>query len=345
MTLTHALFLPLDNYAEPTRSATDRLHEAIDDALLAESLGFDAVYCTEHHLSDYGLVPNPAVFLAHVAARTRRIRLGPAIANLNARSPLAIAEDYALLDQLSGGRLVLGVGTGYVPDELATFGVDEASRGARFAERLPTVRRLLAGRVADHAEPGCLLKRDGLPTGAHQAFGPRLAVASFNPDAAFRIGADGLALWLMPHASCGGREALAAVVAAHREGFLARLQRRPSVLGEFVRPQVAACLPAHLSANLPDALNFCAPYLDAHLTRRYYPQQTSAEALIEAGLALIGGPGQVRRTLAWLSDIGVTEVMSMHAFGGLPAVHVQASMRLFAERAAGLPAAAPFTAA
>ncbi|NMG04940.1 LLM class flavin-dependent oxidoreductase [Azoarcus taiwanensis] len=339
MSLTHSLFLPLDNYVEPARPPRERLREALAEGVLAEALGFHAVYCAEHHLSDYGLVPNPAVFLAHLAAQTTRIRLGPAIANLNARNPLTVAEDYALLDQLSDGRLVFGIGSGYLPDELATFGVDDERRGSRFAERLTTVRKLLAGRLASHAEPDCLLKRDQLPLYTHQPFGPQLAVATFNPDSAHLIGSQGLALWLMPHATCCERRDLIEIIDAHREGFLERLRLQPGVLGEFVRPLVAVCLPAHVSNTLPDALRLCGPYLSAHLARRPYPRRSDAETLTKAGLTLIGGSGQVRRTLEWLASIGVTEVMSMHAFGGMPTAHVQASLRAFAERVAGLQAA------
>lgn len=334
MSLIHSLFLPFDNNGESRRPVVDRLREGLDEGVLAESLGFDAVYCAEHHLSEYGLVPNPAVFLAHLAARTRRIRLGPAIANLNARSPLATAEDYALLDQLSGGRLVMGVGAGYVPDELATFGVDEVSRHGRFAERLATVRRLLGGRIASHAEPGCLIKREAIPVSTCQAFGPPLALASFSAEAAFGIGAEGLALWLMPHASCEHRGMLEEMIAAHREGFVSRLRHHPSAVAEFAVPRVAVCMPAYIASDLPTALRFAGGFLRGHLSRRHYPRRMPVERLVEEGLTLIGGPGQIRRTLAWLAECGVTEVMSMHAFGGMPSVHVQASMRALAQRIA-----------
>lgn len=336
MTLSHSLFLPLDNYCEPRRSPEERLREAIEEGELAEALGFHAVYCSEHHLSDYGLVPNPAIFLAYLAARTQRIRLGPAIANLNARSPLALAEDYALLDQLSGGRLVLGTGAGYVPSELSTFGVEPANRDPGFIERLSVMRDLMGGRNARYAQPNCLLKQDRLSAPTQQTFGPPVAVASLSNDAAFEIGSAGLALWLMPHAGCATRDELEKIVDAHRDGFRQRLQARPSAVAEFVWPSVAVCLPTHVDTRQHVALNQAKPYLAGHLARRFYPRQTPVETLIEEGFVLIGTPAHVRQSLAWYQEIGITEVMTMHAFGGMPGSVVQASMRKYAERVSSL---------
>ncbi|MEM7247648.1 MAG: LLM class flavin-dependent oxidoreductase, partial [Acidobacteriota bacterium] len=103
-------FLLLDR--DPTVPDDDPLTRAVETCVAAERAGLDGVWVAEHHFRDFGGMPNPAVLLAHVAARTERIRLGPAVSVLPFRDPRLVAEDYGLVDRLSGGRLVMGVGAG-----------------------------------------------------------------------------------------------------------------------------------------------------------------------------------------------------------------------------------------
>lgn len=80
---------------------------------LAEEVGWESFWFTEHHFLRYGgTIPNPAVMLSAAATRTSRIRLGPCISILPLRHPLQTAEDYAMVDVISGGRLDFGIGLG-----------------------------------------------------------------------------------------------------------------------------------------------------------------------------------------------------------------------------------------
>lgn len=91
-----------------------------------EALGFEGVWFTEHHFNRYGgAVPNPAILGAAIAQRTRRIRIGVAVSVLPLHNPLFVAEDYAMLDVLSGGRLDFGVGRGSVAAEYQQLKVPE----------------------------------------------------------------------------------------------------------------------------------------------------------------------------------------------------------------------------
>src|SRR5436189_163988 len=128
-----SMFSVVDHYPEGARDLRQLYSEVIDQAILADRIGFDTVWLAEHHFIDYGVVPNPAVMLAHIAARTRRVKLGPAISLLPFRDPRQVAEDYVMLDQLSGGRAVLGVGSGYIKAEFEGFGIDFEQKHARFA--------------------------------------------------------------------------------------------------------------------------------------------------------------------------------------------------------------------
>lgn len=98
--------------------------QILEQVELAEELGWECFMFNEHHFLGYGgLVANPAVLLAAAAARTSRIRLGPCIAILPLRHPLHSAEDYAMVDAISGGRLEFGVGSGNTELDYRVFGV------------------------------------------------------------------------------------------------------------------------------------------------------------------------------------------------------------------------------
>lgn len=91
----------------------------------ADELGYEGVWITEHHFHEYGgMLPNPAVFGATIAHATQRIRIGTAVTVVALHNPLIIAEDFAMLDVLSQGRVDLGVGRGSVPAEFREFGID-----------------------------------------------------------------------------------------------------------------------------------------------------------------------------------------------------------------------------
>jgi alkanesulfonate monooxygenase SsuD/methylene tetrahydromethanopterin reductase-like flavin-dependent oxidoreductase (luciferase family) len=98
---------------------------------MTEALGFDSIWCTEHHFTDYLLSPNIIEFLAYMAGRTTRLKLGTAAVILPwHKDPLRVATDFALLDNLSGGRALAGFGRGLAQIEYDGFGIPmEESRG------------------------------------------------------------------------------------------------------------------------------------------------------------------------------------------------------------------------
>src|SRR5215212_8719446 len=94
---------------------------------LLDALGYRDVWVTEHHFHEYGgTIPHPPTFLAAVARGTHQIHLGVAISVLPLHNPLCVAEEYAMLDVISGGRLEFGVGRGSTPVEFEDFRIDPA---------------------------------------------------------------------------------------------------------------------------------------------------------------------------------------------------------------------------
>src|SRR5436190_16994475 len=139
------------------RAATDR--EVVEQALwevdFAEQHGFESVCVTEHHFSGYGSIGVPSVYAAGIAQRTKRIRIGYAVAVVPLHHPLRLAEEISWVDHLSEGRVAVGVGPGFSPFEFAGFGVPVDERHARFVEGFEVVRRALA-------EPEILFERKRL---------------------------------------------------------------------------------------------------------------------------------------------------------------------------------------
>ena len=108
-----------------------------------DQAGFRTYHMSEHHATPLSLTPSPSVFLAAVAQRTSRLRLGPLVYVLPAHHPLRLAEEICMLDQLSNGRLDVGVGRGASPHELEHFGIDPEQAPAIYVEAYNVIKQAL----------------------------------------------------------------------------------------------------------------------------------------------------------------------------------------------------------
>jgi alkanesulfonate monooxygenase SsuD/methylene tetrahydromethanopterin reductase-like flavin-dependent oxidoreductase (luciferase family) len=129
-------------FGAPPRDLYDA---ALEMCVWADRLGFHYIGIGEHHATDDGYLPSPIVFAAAAAARTQQIRLRPSVLLAPLYEPVKLAEDLAVLQILSAGRLVVGIGAGYRPDEFTMFGKRREDRRESYCETIEVLRQAWRG--------------------------------------------------------------------------------------------------------------------------------------------------------------------------------------------------------
>lgn len=127
------------------RTFRQEYHDIVELTRLAETLGFDSAWVSEHHGSSDGYLPSLLPVLAALATATDRMLLGTGVLLVPFHHPLRLAEDAAVVDQLSGGRLILGLGLGWREEEFRMFGIPYHERVRRTTETVEILRRAWTG--------------------------------------------------------------------------------------------------------------------------------------------------------------------------------------------------------
>ncbi len=269
----------------------------------AERLGFHSFWLPEGHFSGAAAIPQPLLCLAAIAARTARLRLGTTSYLLPIRHPLQIAEEVAVLDRLSGGRVILGVGRGFRKALFAAFEVDRSTKRDRFEAALIAMRDAWAGHpVAPES--------DDLP-GAPAVLAPRpiqdphppIWVAAFGPKALEQAGRLGLPYLASPLET---EAALAANYAMHRE-TLALHGHDTTALAVPIMRTVFAHPDAAVVTRVRDALQRQALAL-SHSALAVLRRSGAADA---EDFAILGEPARVRdEVLRFREKLGMTHLIA-----------------------------------
>ena len=302
--------------------------EALEEVERAEELGFDSVWMEEHHSVADHYWPSPLPVLAGFATRTSRLTLGTDILVAPFYHPVRLAEDAALLDVMSGGRLVLGMAIGYKPDEFQLYGAALERRGARFEEQLAILHGLWTQdtfrfdgryyRVEGRLEPKPLAKPH-----------PPIWIGGWG-DLALRRAATLADNWIP-----GPTAELARLLAGKRE-FLAHRAAAglpPPTEWPLTRDVIVAdtdreareLAERHImvSYRTEYAGAFRHPFIDASIA-------TDLDALKQDRF-LIGGPDQVIAALRpFLAEYGATHLICRLFFPGMPHRHIMRELTLLA---------------
>ena len=324
------IFCTLDHYPD-AGSVGEVLRRSVDDARQADTLGLESFWVTEHHFSPYGVCPEPALLLATLAANTRRLRLGTATAVLPLDHPVHTAERYALLDQLSGGRLEFGVGSGYLAHEFAGFGLDQASKRVRFDEALAIIRLAWSGAALRHAGPCFQIDAPPLNVLPIQPGGPPVHVGLTRPQGAPFVGRQGLGLATVPYIALESMSELAAMVAAYRRE-----------LPEGSRGEVTVAVHAFCAEDARDPdLAAAEDALARYLRTRVAPGANYGGRPVARDFVLFGDAGGLASRLAAFAALGVDRLLLLTAFGGLAAQAVGRSLARLARLGEAAPGRLP----
>ena len=316
--------------------------------LAAESLGYSSVWIAEHHFNDYGLCPAPQVLASYVAARTTTLRLGMGVSLLPLHHPVDLAEELAVLDVVSGGRLDVGIGRGGTLQDYQTFQSDRADSRARVEEGIALMRRAWSGAPFDFRGRFHSAERLHVRPATTQRPHPPLYIAANSEDSvlsAARLGLPALSSFFVPVPELQRRHTLyreTALAAGRTEPEVAALERRGWGMrvvhvardhDEAMRATEAPFMgyQRRMAVLRSDATGGSVPSsFDRKLLRL-----RAFEDYLADGWALIGTPDEVRDGLdRYLDATGYERVLLVMALPGLATDLALSSMRLFAEEVA-----------
>ncbi|HEY7063153.1 MAG TPA: LLM class flavin-dependent oxidoreductase [Chloroflexota bacterium] len=226
-------------------SAADLYARYFEQVEAAEAVGFEAVWATEHHFRHFGgMTPNPQMLLMALGARTRRLRLGSSVSILPLHQPLRIAEDFAMLDVLSGGRLEFGAGRGMVHSGYQGFGLSWDDAQDHMKEAVALIDRAWTEEAVSFEGQYYQARNvTVLPRPLQQPRPPIWITANLDPESFRWIGEQGYDLmtlpWLFPPDAS----------AAH----VRRYQEARAAAGHPGRGRVLAMYPTHVAPTAAEA--------------------------------------------------------------------------------------------
>jgi alkanesulfonate monooxygenase SsuD/methylene tetrahydromethanopterin reductase-like flavin-dependent oxidoreductase (luciferase family) len=320
----------------------------LSQMLAAESLGYESIWIAEHHFNDYGLCPAPQVLAAFVAARTSRMRLGMGVSLLPLHHPIDLAEQLAVLDVVSGGRLDVGIGRGGTLQDYQTFRSERADARQRIEEGITLMQRCWAGAPFDFNGQFHSAEQLHVRPRPVQRPHPPLFVAANSEDSvlsAARLGLPTLSSFFVPvpelqrrghlyretaraagrsdaeidalELRCGGMR----VVHVAPTTSEARRATEPPFMG--YQRKMAVLRTEHTGGNLPDSFDRSTLRLRAF------------DEYLADGWAVIGTPDEVRDGLQQYVDAtGYRRVLLLMALPGLDTALALRSMRMFVEQVA-----------
>jgi alkanesulfonate monooxygenase SsuD/methylene tetrahydromethanopterin reductase-like flavin-dependent oxidoreductase (luciferase family) len=337
-------------FQNPGRRLSDREVWRDGTALadLAEPLGFDSVWGAEHHFDDYTMCPNVAQFLTWVAARTRRAQLGSMVTVLPWHDPVRVAEEIAVLDNLSDGRVILGIGRGLGRIEYHGFRLDMGQSRGRFTEHAEALLQGLETGYIDYDGAFYKQPRIAVRPAPIRSFRNRAYAASISPQSLeimCRLGVGLLIIAQKPwetteaelaqyrqrFAEVNGRAApkpiIATFVAVHENPAVAR-----DMFEKYIRGYCRSAL-EHYEFHNESLADIPGYEYYGKLARNIAKHGIDSFVNFLAELQVWGTPEEVYQKLAEhqrRADSGA--LIGIFNYGGMPAELARQNASLFAER-------------
>ncbi|MBI1846053.1 MAG: LLM class flavin-dependent oxidoreductase [Candidatus Rokubacteria bacterium] len=316
----------------PDDSQRARWEEHLEQVRLAAAVGFESIWASQHYLSDPFTYLQPVPVLARVAAEAPGLRLGTGVLLLPLHHPVAVAEDLATLDVITGGCLIVGVGLGYRAVENAAVGQDPRTRVGRLEEGLAVLERLWTGEPVTYAGRQFRLENVRISMPPLQRPRPPIWLAA-NADRAVERAARLGDAWLMnPHTTLATLE--------RQQGLFRETRRRLGRPPATETPLIKECYVAPTTAQ---ALAEARPFIEAKYAA--YRQWDQDKALppgesftlefeaLAADRFVVGDPVRVAEDLErYRERLGVTQFNFRVQWPGMPQAQVLRSIRLLGEK-------------
>jgi alkanesulfonate monooxygenase SsuD/methylene tetrahydromethanopterin reductase-like flavin-dependent oxidoreductase (luciferase family) len=330
---------------------------------LAEPLGFESVWGVEHHFTDYTMCPDVLQFLTWAAARTRHVKVGSMVVVLPWHDPLRVAEQVAMLDQFSGGRLILGIGRGLGRVEFEGFRVPMDESRARFVESAEMILRGLETGYCEYDGTFVKQPRKAIRPAPVRTFKGRTYAAAVSPESTRIMAELGVGILIIPQKPW---DVVAAELSAYRDAFreVNGAEPLPTTCAGWVFCDRDAARAREL------AVRYIGGYWNSvlrhyelagdHLANtkgyEYYARmseiarQSGTDALTEffLNLQVWGTPEAcIERIVDIRTRVGCDTFVACFSYAGMPLEEAERNMRLFArevlptlQRLDGRPAAA-----
>jgi alkanesulfonate monooxygenase SsuD/methylene tetrahydromethanopterin reductase-like flavin-dependent oxidoreductase (luciferase family) len=333
------------------QSPMRRYADTVDQAVYGERLGFESVWPAEQHFApDTSILPSPLLLLAAIAARTTTLRLGTGVVLIPLAHPLRVAEDFATLDVLSGGRAECGIGRGMDPTHFAGYGVSQVASADRLEEGIALLRQAFTGRKFSFSGRYHQIDSATLAPAPVQRPHPPIRLAANSPETMRLAGRLGLPILVGLHVNTlsGLRAMLPAYREAQREARVASTADDVTVLAPvFTAPTLAeveravapgiAFLRSTIEAKIATWLASMPAGPQADASRARLEQIGAAMSKLDFatmadGRAIFDTPdGCVDRVRELQTELGAGRVVGWFNLGGLlPHRRVLTAMESFA---------------
>lgn len=320
-----SLFDNLPIFGDERRNPAAMLAELVDEAIAADELGFSSFWVAEHHGPHFGQLPAPGAYLGYLAAVTKRITLGPACVILPINHPVRVAEEYAVLDRLSGGRIALAVGRGNEPADYTLFGADYDSSRELLREGTELIVKLWTEPgLTFHGQHYRIEEPFTLNQYPVQRPHPPIAIAAYSPPTVQMAADLGVDLMLSPFGVGMAFSGLDKAVAAFREA--AAKAGHPNLKMVCSYYCAIAESPAETERHQARLLKFIHGLLDIAAAkpdaRVSTPLAAARQRVLQMrpsdvgpDMLLTGDAEAVIRTLKWCESLGIDEVILDVNFG------------------------------
>jgi natural product biosynthesis luciferase-like monooxygenase protein len=312
------------------------LRRTLEQLVSAEALGYDSVWVNEHHFHRYGgMMPSLPVMLTAIAQRTTRVRLGTSVVVLPLHHPLQVAEQMAMLDLLSDGRVEFGVGRGFVAHDYEVMGVDYSDAQDRLKESLSVIRRAWTGEPFTHHSAYYNFDEVQVWPRPEQQPHPPIWLAASNTPASFEFAAaQGFNVMTIGYTK--PIQATAALTRIYRDAWATAGHSRDYALATHYHVVVAeerAEARRIAEAGLAEHVRLNQLSRSLAKVTQGGPAQAPLpiDQLIDEGRLIAGDPDDCVRLLRAVgAEVGTTETHCLFQFGNIDFDMAQRSLELFA---------------